>query len=429
MTEKVVIIGGGVSGLSAAGFLSDRFDCTLLERHDELGGYCRTIYQDGFTWDYSGHFFHFRNRWIAEYIHRRMASSELIQVEKKTRIFYKNQYVDYPFQYNIHQLPIEEFVACLSDMYDAQCSDPPENPGSFLEMLRSRYGNRLAEIFLIPYNEKLYATDLERIDPDAVGRFFPHTNFSKLLSMLAKNARKSTYNDVFTYPRQGAKAYVDALTSYVPDRTIRKNAECTEIDTTRSTVATADQEFRYDRLITTAPLPSVLRMAGVEHDPSVFTSNKVLVLNLGFDRPSSRPDHWVYYPESEWSFYRVGHYDNILGDNRMSLYVEIALRTDEPVDPIERLEHALADLRRAGVVTSHKLVSWKPIIMDPAYVHITPESRRAAEVAIEELARRNIFALGRYGRWIYCSIEDNILSAHRLARAWGCAADTGPREP
>ena len=65
MKERVLIVGGGVSGLAAAGFLADEFDCRLLEKEDEIGGYCRTLYQDGFTWDYSGHFFHFRTRGCA----------------------------------------------------------------------------------------------------------------------------------------------------------------------------------------------------------------------------------------------------------------------------------------------------------------------------------------------------------------------------
>jgi protoporphyrinogen oxidase len=103
--ERVLIVGGGVSGLAAAGFLSDCFDCLLVEREPEIGGYCRTIHNDNFTWDYSGHFFHFRNNWIAEYVHRRMDVSRLLRVARKSRVYFRGQYIDYPFQFNIHQLP------------------------------------------------------------------------------------------------------------------------------------------------------------------------------------------------------------------------------------------------------------------------------------------------------------------------------------
>ena len=48
----------------------------------------------------------------------------------------------------------------------------------------------------------------------------------------------------------------------------------------------------------------------------VFTWNKVLVFNLGFDRKGQRDVHWVYYPSRELSFIEVGLYDNIFDTER-----------------------------------------------------------------------------------------------------------------
>src|SRR5688500_12477980 len=117
--ERVIIVGGGISGLAAAGFLADQYDCLLVEREPELGGYCRTIYQDGFTWDYSGHFFHFRRKWIADYVHSKLDASKLLEIDRVSKIYLRNQYVDYPFQFNVHQLPLTDFVHCITDMYNA----------------------------------------------------------------------------------------------------------------------------------------------------------------------------------------------------------------------------------------------------------------------------------------------------------------------
>jgi len=57
---RFLIIGAGVTGLSFASQLTER-DYLICEAADEIGGYCRTIQRDGFVWDYSGHFFHFRH--------------------------------------------------------------------------------------------------------------------------------------------------------------------------------------------------------------------------------------------------------------------------------------------------------------------------------------------------------------------------------
>ena len=54
-------------------------------------------------------------------------------------------------------------------------------------------------------------------------------------------------------------------------------------------------------------------------------------------------------------------------------------------------------------------------MLDPAYVHITqrpsPTSARRGQL----LAARGVHTIGRYGAWTYCSIEDNIVEARRLA--------------
>jgi protoporphyrinogen oxidase len=62
--------------------------------------------------------------------------------------------VDFPFQKNIHQLPHDDFLECLHDLYFRE----ERAPDSFLEMLYARFGRGIAEKFLVPYNEKLYAT-------------------------------------------------------------------------------------------------------------------------------------------------------------------------------------------------------------------------------------------------------------------------------
>jgi protoporphyrinogen oxidase len=415
MTQRIVIVGGGVTGLAAAGFLADRADCMLLERESEVGGYCRTIYRDGFTWDYSGHFFHFKNEWVADRLHSRMRADEIHIITKIARIYFRGQYVDFPFQLNIDQLPKADFLRCLAEMYGVSQSRPAPY-ASFQDMVYARYGKSISEFFLIPYTEKLYATPASRLDPDAMGRFFPHVDFSMLISSMEKKVAQPTYNDTFAYHSRGAKAYVEALASYVPPDVVHTGIACEEIDLGRQVVHAGGRKYRYDRLIISAPLPEVLRMASVPYDPSAYTANKVLVLNLGFDRPSARPDHWVYYPEPEWVFYRVGHYDNILGQRQMSLYVEIAMPSEAPVDEEWYRMRALDDLRCCGVVLDHRLVSWSAVVMNPAYVHISRTSSEASRHARALLRDKNTYAIGRYGEWIYCSIEDNIVAASELAR-------------
>src|SRR5690606_9452551 len=120
--------------------------------------------------------------------------------------------------------------------------------------------------------------------------------------------------------------------------------------------------------------PALARMCTLEHDASVFTSNQVLVFNLGFDRKGMRVIHWMYFPDPSLVFYRVGWYDNILDGDRMSLYVEIGAANGAAFDVAALRERVLADLAREGIVTDHQLVAEHHVALDPAYVHITRPS-------------------------------------------------------
>ena len=58
--------------------------------------------------------------------------------------------------------------------------------------------------------------------------------------------------------------------------------------------------------------------------------------------------------------------------------------------------------------------------MDPAYVHITSSSNNNVAIIKKRLQIADIYSIGRYGSWTYCSIEDNIKEAYALACTLSC---------
>ena len=97
-----LIIGTGITGLSYAAFCGHQ-NYLILERDSEIGGYCRTTCRNGYVWDYSGHFFHFQNEEIKQYVMSSMDKNDLVSIVKSTYIKYKDRMIDYPFQKNVHQ--------------------------------------------------------------------------------------------------------------------------------------------------------------------------------------------------------------------------------------------------------------------------------------------------------------------------------------
>ena len=84
---------------------------------------------------------------------------------------------------------------------------------SFGAMLYARFGRSIAEKFLIPYNEKLYATDLDTLDVDAMGRFFPHADIADIIANMRPGAKDGGYNATFTYPAGGPSTRAGAASS------------------------------------------------------------------------------------------------------------------------------------------------------------------------------------------------------------------------
>ena len=405
-----VIIGAGVSGISFANFTNR--DYAIIEKEKEPGGYCRTIKRNGYVWDYSGHFFHFQHPDIEAYVCKNIRPDTLIHAKKHTQIFYKGRYVDFPFQKNIHQLEKEEFIDCLYDLFateDQACS-------SFKEMVYTKLGKSIADKFLIPYNEKLYACDLNSLDMNAMGRFFPKVNKEDvILNFRAKN--DASYNSNFTYPRGGAIEYITSLLSNIDSNKLYLNEELLSINVDKKIAITNKREIKYDHLISTLPIVQLLQKCSMEYPSEVFTCNKVLVFNLGFDSKGDDVlNSWVYVPDKEYIFYRVGYYDNIMNTDRMSLYVEIGFPEHQNLENEKfYLYRVLKDLKRIGMITTQNLVDYEVVLMDPAYVHIRKESIQEVIRQKALLANYDIYSIGRYGSWIYCSIEDNIIEAKALA--------------
>ncbi|MDP9036787.1 MAG: FAD-dependent oxidoreductase [Myxococcota bacterium] len=420
---RTLIVGGGITGLATAAALSAAGDpdYLVLEADAEIGGWCKTVKKDGFVWDYSGHFFHFKHPDIERWLRDRMPNESIRVVQKKSFIAYRGRWVDFPFQKNIHQLPQAELIDCLHDLYFARSSDVkrgaplPEN--NFKEMLQARFGQSICDLFLVPYNEKLYACDLATLDKDAMGRFFPHADLTDIIRNM-KQPDNASYNATFTYPQGGAFEYVKALASSVRPGAIALGESLVSVDVRKRVARTPRREIRFERLVSSVPFNRFATICGLDHDPSTWAYNKVLVYNLGFDAKGHTGVHWVYYPSRDTVFYRVGWYDNIFDDDRMSLYVEVGFARDAPVDTAAVRERVLADLRREGVLTTQKLVAEHSVVLDPAYVHITKQSLAEHKRLTASLQEHGVWSLGRYGGWTYCAIEDNIVEARALVSSW-----------
>ena len=97
-------------------------------------------------------------------------------------------------------------------------------------------------------------------------------------------------------------------------------------------------------------------------------------------------------------------------------YVELGFHKDDEINVEEMRNKVLEDLLRANIISENMtLIDHECIIMNPAYVHINTSSQEYVKAIKEQLSKKSVYSIGRYGSWTYCSIEDNVKEAKELS--------------
>src|ERR1019366_9015909 len=119
---RTLILGGGMSGLSCAYHLKNHY--LLVEKSDGPGGLSRSIKQDGFVFDHTGHLLHLRNPYTLKLIPD-LLGDNLALNERRAWIYSHNTYTRYPYQANLYGLPKKVMEECLKGVVESQLKQAP----------------------------------------------------------------------------------------------------------------------------------------------------------------------------------------------------------------------------------------------------------------------------------------------------------------
>ncbi len=436
----VVIIGGGLAGMSTAYHL-DNTECTVLEASDAPGGLCGSRNIDGFVFDYTGHLLHLRDPRIVALVDEWLPGA-FETIERKAYIHSHDVRLPFPFQANLHGLPPEVVSECLLGFIKSLDVPVPDSPEvDFESWSLAVFGRDISDAFMLPYNKKLFRREPAEMTADWVSWAVPKPSLEQVVQgALGVINRGLGYNSTFRYPAKGGiEVLPAALAKRVADR-VRLRSEVRKVDMDRRTVTLADgEELAYDELVVTTPLP---RFLGMLEGPSAELAahgekldwSIVGCLNLGIDRPGVGGDaHWIYFPDDDTRYYRAGFptnfSDGVAPRGTSSLYVEFGLRRGEQVDEGALCRQAIADLTRQGILREDDRILVHDFIrIDPGYVIFDRARQQAMDVLMPELERRGVHLIGRYGAWTYSYMERALLDGLELAeRLSGHVPATGRR--
>jgi protoporphyrinogen oxidase len=424
--KRIIIIGSGLAGVSAGYHLAE-YDPIVLEKEAVLGGLCRSFTQDGFTFDCTGHLIHLRNAYTKELVSTLLPDA-FYSHERRAAIYSKSTTTPYPFQANTYGLPPEVVKECVIGFVESMKASTNGGPKNFHDWVLQTFGTGIANHFMLPYNEKFWKQDLRTITSDWVSWSIPKPTLEEVVNgALGLTNKGMGYNPKFIYPKVGG---IDCLPQALAKsiRRLRTKEAVEYIDPKKKYVRLmSGAEEPYDYLISTMPLPVAFRMLKDTPDALIAAAQKlqtisVLNINLGVNRPNISDQHWIYFPEDQYIFSRIGFPMNfsrsVAPDGSSSIYIEITHPPHHKMNVDEMLERSILDLQRCKILhNSDRVLTCHSIDIKFAYVVFDEHRQKHLKDLIAYLESREIHAAGRYGVWDYYSMEDSILSGKKAAEA------------
>ena len=426
--EPVLILGGGLAGLSTAFHL--RRPWLLVERESRVGGLVRTeTMHGGFRFDPTGHWLHLRDPGMKALVHDRLLPDGLVTVARRAAVFTRGVFTRFPYQVNTHGLPAEVVAENLVGFVEATVGEGgralrEREPANFEEFILRHLGAGFAKNFMVPYNTKLFGVPPRELSAAWCGRFVPKPSLKEVVDgALGLGSDALGYNATFVYPKEGGiEGLAIALHRVLEGGEIRVSTEPTALDWERRVARLSDgTEVRWSALVSTLPLPALVGLLhrvpdAVREVASRLRATDVTWVAVGVRGPNLQPWHWVYTPEAEFTTYRIGSpsavFPGTAPPGTCSFYVEYS----GPRSPEACARAAVEDLVRARMIGSAADVLFtEPRVIRNAYVLYDTHYGQARQTVMDFLGEVGIRTAGRYGNWEYSSMEDALLGGRAAA--------------
>ena len=432
MHVPCLIIGAGPTGLGAAWRLDARgvHDWLLVEGGLVPGGLARSIVDEhGFTWDLGGHvqFSHYER--FDRLMDELLGADGWLYHERESWVWIRERFVPYPFQLNLHRLPDADAAASLRGLAAAAAAQSDSlshaTPANFGEWIDRTFGGPIAELFMRPYNRKVWARDPELMDWRWIGDRVAVPDVDRVRDNIRLRRDDVSWgpNNRFRFPRRGGTGAVwDALAKQLSKRAgtgsprLLFGSTVTHVDTSLHRVALADgREIGYDRLISTMPLDRFVAMSDRVRDLShaardlEYSSTHVIGVGLHGAAPDALARKcWMYFPEPNCPFYRVTHFSHYSPHNvpdpssQWSLMAEVSESAHRPVDRATIASDVVRGLLATGLIDSGAQVHhvWHTRL-EHGYPVPSLNRDRGLTAIQSALQASDVFSRGRFGAWKY----------------------------
>jgi len=439
--KRIVVLGGGAGGLTAAWFVSSLpdYSVSVYEKTASLGGSCGNFKHNGFNLDYGPHKIYSVIPGIMDLLEE-LGGEELIRVKKKHKIILRGKLISYPVR--LTELPrvfgFWGLIQCAFSILYSVVRNPwlLGVPRSYKDYVITRFGRKLYDFVFEPLAEKTWGNP-ETLSADIALARIPIKGAVDLLMRALKLVKESgdTQADYFLYPKEGFGGIIACLAEEIEKNHgvfyMEKFPVRAEISKGRIASLTFNDGGRVepDIVISSMPLTDLAALLLPEDTSfhkevlSLEMRNFVLVY-LFVDRPKVFDDQWIFCPDKDIIFGRLSEQklmsSRIGPENRTVICCDFTCGNDEwrwLAKPEELAARCVSDLEKLELVKESEIYDHFVIKIPAFYPRYGTDYRASAAKIFKEIEKAdNLICTGRLSLYNYNNFDHCVDMGQIIAK-------------
>lgn len=418
---KVAIIGAGVSGLSTAHFLKDRYDVTIFEKEDHPGGLirCRRVNGNLFH-TCGGHVFNSKRQDVLDWFWSMfIREEEFSKAERNSCVFMdeKPLVVPYPIENHIYLFDKniqKSFYEDLEEIDKIKGIDPKfTDYDSFGNFLRWRFGKTLYDLYFEPYNKKVWRRDLSSVPMSWMEGKLPMPTTQEMRNNNANKVKEKAFvHASFWYEKMNGSQYIaDRLAEGL---NIKYNSCITSIEKKDEKWVVCGEHF--DKVVFCGNIKEMAKMIkGI--DISEYSKRIEELEYHGttavFCEIDANPFSWIYQPSRKHESHRIICTGNFAPTNN-----------DAATTPEGRITATIEftdAISKDDIMDNLSRIPLNPKYLDHKYNQYTypiqdTNTRNMINRLKSVLASTDFYFTGRFADWEYYNMDVAMGAAMDLCK-------------